>query len=61
MLIIEPGLGTGEIGGESGRKLNEPFINDGEGVTLEFSHVDSVRIVIEQLQTIEAALFGHDD
>ncbi len=55
-LLIEPGMGSGVVGGPTNRELNVEFEPNDDSVVFVFSNQASVRAMIGQLENIEKAL-----
>lgn len=60
-VVIEPGLGSGVVGGKSNRELNVEFDPSEDATILVFTNPESVRAVIGQLREVEMSLRQPDD
>lgn len=61
VLLIEPGKGTGKIGGcPEGREKNTEVdldaLSDGDAIVSIFKNIESVQVVIDALELIKKAL-----
>ncbi len=61
ILLIEPGKGTGEIGGcpigrEKNTELDLNELNTDENIIMEFTNIPSIQVVIDALETIKKGL-----